>query len=77
VVSVGDGELARHPHLVSESSLGRVLLRPQGRCVALHVATGADAYRCSIYPERPSCCREFELRGDACLLARRRVGLSA
>lgn len=77
LVVVGEGELLRHPELVSESSLGRVLYRPGGRCVALGEGQPGAAYRCSIYDERPSSCRDFELAGDACLLARRRVGLSA
>jgi Fe-S-cluster containining protein len=75
VVTVGADELLRHPKLVSASSLGRVLARPGGRCVALSGGQGT-AFRCSIYPERPRSCREFEVSGDACLLARRRVGLS-
>jgi hypothetical protein len=75
VVTVSAGELLHRSDLVSESSLGRVLERPGGRCVALCGAEDGQ-YRCSIYAERPSSCRDFELRGDACLIARRRVGLS-
>jgi hypothetical protein len=43
--------------------------------VALERADGS--YRCRIYAERPRACAEFEIAGDACLTARRRVGLSA
>jgi hypothetical protein len=31
---------------------------------------------CSIYPDRPKCCREFERSSSNCHFARRRVGLS-
>jgi hypothetical protein len=66
-----------HPELVREGRHGAYLPRPEGRCVAL---TGDGAagtpYRCGVYGKRPSACREFEIGGDSCLLARRRVGLS-
>jgi Fe-S-cluster containining protein len=34
-------------------------------------------FRCRVYEARPSACADFEIAGDACLEARRRVGLSA
>jgi hypothetical protein len=65
----------RHLELVSSDSFGEFLARPLGLCVAL---TQSEAgYRCTIYRDRPRACAEFEVGGDACLSARRRVGLSA
>jgi hypothetical protein len=79
-VDVRANDLVRraHPELVASDGFGRHLPRPLGNCVAL---TGngcvASPYRCRIYPERPRACADFEIAGDACLTARRRVGLSA
>ena len=64
----------RHPQLVHEDGWGRHLPRPGGNCVALEI--GSEGHRCRVYDDRPRACREFELGGDACLEARRRVGLS-
>jgi hypothetical protein len=76
-VEPSDEFLQRYPDLVTSSSLGLVLLRPGGRCPMLAGDGDAGApYRCVDYETRPSSCRDFEVRGDACLLARRRVGLS-
>ena len=47
-------------------------LRGATRCGAL---IGDGPYPCVIYAERPEACRELEAGGDACALARRRVGL--
>ncbi|MFI5306443.1 MAG: YkgJ family cysteine cluster protein [Polyangiales bacterium] len=67
----------RHPELVRESRHGAFLPRPEGHCVALDGdGDAATPYRCRVYGNRPSACVEFEVGGDACLLARRRVGLS-
>jgi hypothetical protein len=66
-----------HPELVHSDRHGLCLPRPGGRCVALTgEGSGAQPYRCSVYAQRPRACAEFELGGDACLQARRRVGLS-
>jgi Fe-S-cluster containining protein len=59
---------------VSEDAWGLHLPRPGGHCVALDV--GAGGHRCRVYADRPRACREFAVAGDACLEARRRVGLS-
>ncbi len=53
---------------------------PRPACAApdqppLHRPGGAP-YTCAIYEERPKPCRDFELTGEHCLSARRRVGLS-
>ncbi|HEX5657812.1 MAG TPA: YkgJ family cysteine cluster protein, partial [Polyangiales bacterium] len=59
--------------LVVVDGFGPHLPRPQGRCVALE----PHANRCTIYEDRPRSCADFAVGGDACLTARRRVGLSA
>lgn len=46
-----------------------------GRCVALAGEPGAQV-ACTLYAERPGPCRELEEGSDACLRARRRMGLS-
>lgn len=68
----------RHPELLQLRDDGRMCVpRPDGLCVALE-GDGSEAkpYRCCCYATRPTDCRDFEVRGEACLLARRRVGLS-
>jgi hypothetical protein len=66
-----------HPELVIETRHGLNVPRPGGLCVALVGDGSTDApYRCRVYDDRPRACADFELGGDACLLARRRVGLS-
>lgn len=73
----------RHPQLVSVDGYGPHLARPGGKCVALcrdalHPADGSvPLHRCTVYDDRPRSCAEFEVAGDACLTARRRVGLSS
>jgi hypothetical protein len=70
-----DAVKRKHLKLVSEDRFGEYLARPKGLCVAL---TQSEAgYRCTIYRDRPRACAEFEVGGDPCLSARRRVGLSA
>jgi len=66
-----------HAELVRGDGHGLHVPRPGGRCVAL-IGDGAGEapYRCSVYADRPRACAQFELAGDACLQARRRVGLS-
>lgn len=66
---------SRHPQLVSVDGYGAHLARPDGKCVALDREQAS--YRCSVYEDRPRACADFEVAGDACLTARRRVGLSA
>jgi hypothetical protein len=79
LVQVSPRELIRkrHPHLVQASSAGYYVPRPGGTCVAL-CGEGSESasYRCQIYEERPRSCRDFSVAGEACLVARRRVGLS-
>jgi Fe-S-cluster containining protein len=72
-----DRVATKHPQLVRRDQHGPHLPRPDGRCVALDAPSeGASTYRCRIYVDRPKACAEFEVASDACLIARRRVGLS-
>ncbi len=67
-----------HPSLVETAgSRSLRVKRVDGRCAALSGgAEKNDGYWCSVYEDRPRTCREFELGGDHCLTARRKVGLS-
>jgi hypothetical protein len=67
----------RHPEHLASSSVGLHLPRPGGRCPLLQGdGLEATSYRCADYEHRPRACEDFPVAGDACLLARRRVGLS-
>lgn len=70
-----DAVKRKHLALISKDGFGEYLARPAGLCVAL--TRTEEAYRCTIYADRPRACADFEVGGDACLSARRRVGLSA
>lgn len=80
VVDVGVQErfTQRHPELVALRESGQyVVPRLQGRCVALDGQGTPEApYLCRHYRDRPQACRDFALAGDACLVARRRCGIS-
>jgi hypothetical protein len=65
-----------HPELVRQDSWGVFIPRPDGRCLALSGDGETAAFRCNVYAERPHSCQKFEIGGSACLVARRRVGLS-
>ncbi|HHX83465.1 MAG TPA: YkgJ family cysteine cluster protein [Pseudomonadaceae bacterium] len=79
VVELAAGErfAKQHPELVERRSSERyVVPRPNGHCVALQGdGSAAASYLCRHYADRPRSCRDFELGGDACLLARQRCGL--
>ena len=76
-VSPRDPFAKLHPELVQLRDGEQFVPRPDGICVALDGDGTANApYRCRHYDTRPKNCRDFEVAGDACLLARRRVGLS-
>lgn len=67
----------QHPELVRTSAAGDYVPRPNGTCVALQGdGSKAKPYRCRHYDARPRSCADFAVLGDACLEARRRVGLS-
>ena len=76
-VSARDPFRKLYPELVQLQNGDAFVPRPGGICVALD-GDGAEAtpYRCRHYATRPKNCEDFEVAGDACLLARRRVGLS-
>ena len=80
VLTVTDGDPFRklHPELVQLRDDGlHCVPRPDGVCVALDGnGDPASPYRCRVYDTRPENCGDFEVAGDACMLARRRVGLS-
>ena len=46
------------------------------RCSALAGEVGGQA-QCSVYPNRPLVCREFQPGSDDCIMVRRRFGLPA
>ena len=66
--------IQRHPTWITDQGWGPQLPRPQGFCVALKQRSAP--YRCSVYADRPSGCRDLEVGGLACLEARQRVGLT-
>ncbi len=74
-VSPREPIVSAHSELLVRDAHGLHLPRPDGRCVALD-GDETTAYRCRIYDARPRRCAELEVGGDACLTARRRVGLS-
>lgn len=66
-----------HAELCSRDRHGLHVPRPLGRCAALDGSGEQRApYRCRVYGDRPRACADFAVAGDACLQARRRVGLS-
>jgi len=76
-VSARDPFRKLHPELVQLHNGEHIVPRPGGTCVALDGdGAAATPYRCRHYTSRPKNCVDFEVAGDACLLARRRVGLS-
>lgn len=70
----GDVVRKRHPALVSVDGAVAFIARPDGKCRGLSESAGC--YTCEIYEDRPKACAELEPGGDACLSARRRVGLT-
>ncbi|HRA90011.1 MAG TPA: YkgJ family cysteine cluster protein, partial [Planctomycetaceae bacterium] len=76
-VSARDPFRKLHPELVQLHNGQHIVPRPGGTCVALDGdGAAATPYRCRHYATRPKNCVDFEVADDACLLARRRVGLS-
>lgn len=79
-VHANDRFARRHPELLERRFGVLQVLRapvdglanpPLNRCVCL----GAD-YRCAHYADRPRTCRDFTIRSENCVEARRRVGLA-
>lgn len=81
LVTVDEGEpiTTAHPELLTPGGpdgLGAAfhIDRPDGFCRAL--VGPAAPFRCRIYADRPTSCRDFTAGSANCLEARRRVGLS-
>ena len=76
VVELSDDDpfIKRHPNLVTAPDGRMVLERPGGNCVAL-CGDSLTGYSCTVYSSRPQSCRDFEVGGENCLEARKRVGL--
>ena len=66
--------LVRRLVVYSDEGTPHLRLHPDGRCVALRGSIGQQV-RCTIYAERPSPCREFDIEHAACNRARQRHGL--
>ncbi len=66
-----------HPQLIADRGSYLEIRRKGDRCAALDGGeTAEQPFACAIYRDRPETCRDFELGGENCLIARRRVGLS-
>jgi hypothetical protein len=80
VIEVGAGEVFARKHrslLVVRGDGSLDLPRPGGRCPPLRGEGTEEApYRCALHADRPRTCRDFTVGTEACLTARRRVGLS-
>ena len=83
-VPVGEADehiATRHPDLIRVHDDGwrdlqRIPTATGSRCVCLRGSGAADApFRCTIYAERPTNCRDLEVGSENCALARERVGL--
>jgi hypothetical protein len=73
-VDEDDPFLTHHPELVRRDGWGAHVPRPGGFCAALTAHTAP--WTCGVYTERPRSCRDFEIGEEACLIARRRVGIT-
>ena len=72
---IGDGDGEGIADELIDFNHGR--MRCHGnRCSALAGEVGGQA-QCSVYPNRPLVCREFQPRSDDCVMVRRRFGLPA
>ncbi len=73
-ISEGDVIAERHPSLLVHHESYSEVRREGDQCAALSSHSGK--HLCTIYENRPTCCREFTNAGHNCITARRRVGLS-
>ncbi len=74
-VDAGDPAIQRLPLLVVVDGDRFELRRDGDRCAALAGGQG-ERYRCTVYGDRPTTCRDFTSGTSSCLLARQRVGMS-
>jgi hypothetical protein len=70
----GDLLRKKRPDLVTMIDGKPEMPRPDGLCPAL--AKDPRGWACTVYEDRPTSCRDFAMGGEACLTARRRVGLA-
>ena len=91
-VSMRDPVVWKQPDLIVRRGHRFEILRAGDRCAALNVEESTAAitpnesgivvrpassrYRCRIYQDRPTTCRDFSAGGNHCLSARQRLGLS-
>lgn len=73
-IAEGDPIAKLHPELLVHHATYSELRRDSDQCAALESKGGR--FYCTIYDDRPTCCREFENAGHNCITARRRLGLS-
>jgi hypothetical protein len=73
-ISEGDPIVERHPTLLVHHETYSEVRRDKDHCAALESKGGK--HLCTIYEDRPTCCREFANAGHNCVTARRRLGLS-
>jgi Fe-S-cluster containining protein len=77
VVTRGDPIVHLHPDLLVRRGRSHDVRRDGDRCAALDGGRAPDEpYRCRVYDDRPTSCRDFTAGSAHCLTARRRVGLS-
>ena len=84
IVPPRDPVLKVHPDLIVRRENFQEVRREGNHCCALVGGPAAGAtdltgfapWSCTIYDTRPKPCRSFELGGDNCIIARRRVGFS-
>ncbi len=73
-ISEGDAIKTRHPGLLVHRDHYTEVRREGDHCAALEERD--NQFLCTIYDDRPTCCRDFENAGQNCITARRRLGLS-
>ena len=72
---IGDGDGAGIPDEFIDFDHGRMLCFGD-RCSALEGEIGSRV-GCSVYPNRPLVCRDFQAGSDDCIMVRRRFNLPA
>lgn len=73
-IAEGDKVAERHPSLMVVHENYTEIRRDGDHCAAL--VTEGSRHSCSIYEDRPTCCRDFSNAGLHCVTARRRLGFS-
>ena len=73
-IADGDSVAAAHPKLVIVRENYTEMRREGDHCIAL--VTDGSRHGCTIYEDRPTCCRDFANAGQHCVTARRRLGFS-